>query len=273
MRHTARKCVSRAREFLACGDEAFARHACLELRFAIEYITYDHMQAYRSELPYDALKKWTPRQVISEMLEVDPLADQSCTVAVGVEHEYGVEPPSEEMKLLGEDRQFSLKWATKNHNALGNFLHAPTLHQIEIGGTPTVVTIIDKATEIADECDRILNSPIFNVNFGHFFEFQCEDCKTQICKRVGSFTPEQGVICPKCRATYNVEFAEGDKIFPYLRNSTYTCPPCGAENRIGTHRVADGVVLECEKCGKKGKIEQMFGIVIEDDTQPPVGNK
>jgi hypothetical protein len=47
----------------------------LELRFAIEYITYDQLTAYIREVSGEALKKWTPKQVISELLEVDPEAD------------------------------------------------------------------------------------------------------------------------------------------------------------------------------------------------------
>ena len=138
----------------------------------------------------------------------------SITITVGHEHTYGVPPPPEEMQLVGQDRRFSMKWANKNHNALGNFLHAPTMHQIESGGAPTAAAITEKATEVANECEQILNSPVFNVNFGQFFEFECKDCRTQIRRRVGSFTPEQGVVCPKCRATYDVESAEGDRSIP-----------------------------------------------------------
>ncbi|NLE26520.1 MAG: hypothetical protein GX625_14485, partial [Clostridiaceae bacterium] len=204
------------------------------------------------------MKKWTPKQVISELLEVDPRADKSITVAVGLEHTYGVSPPPEEMQLLGQDRRFSLNWANKNHNALGNFLHAPTMHQIESGVTPTAASIFQKATQVADECEKILSSPVFNVNFGQFFEFKCTDCGAHIKRRVGSFTREQGVVCPnsKCRATYDVE-TEGDKEVQFsLRQSKYTCRPCATENWVGTHRVVPGAVFECVQCGKKALVVQ-----------------
>ena len=135
------------------------------------------------------------------------------------------------------------------------------MHQIESGGAPTAAAITEKATEVANECEQILNSPVFNVNFGQFFEFECKDCRTQIRRRVGSFTPEQGVVCPKCRATYDVESAEGGKVGFDLRKSKYTCRPCGAENWVGTHRVVAGAILECEKCRKKAAIEQSFVLV------------
>ena len=264
MRHVARECVLRAREILACGDEASARHACLELRFAIEYITYDQVQTYRSELPYDALKKWTPKQLISEMLEVDPDADKSITMQVGIEPSYGVPPRPEEMQLLGQDRRFSLKWANKNHNALGNFLHAPTILQIEAGGTPTAATIIEKATEVADTCERILSSPIFNVNL-RIFEFDCVDCKTPILRRNRSFAPDKGVVCPKCGATYDVK-SEGGNVKYDLRKLRYPCPTCNAENWVGTHRVVAGAIFVCGKCSRKATVEQRFVLVGEDST-------
>lgn len=62
MRHMARECVLRSKALLAAGDEASIRHACLELRFAIEYLTYDRLQVYLAEVPNDAVKKWTPKQ-------------------------------------------------------------------------------------------------------------------------------------------------------------------------------------------------------------------
>lgn len=266
MRHIARNCVARARKLLDRGDESSARYACLELRFAIEYITYDQLQVYMKEVSDDALKKWTPKQVISELLEVDPHADQSCTIAFGEEHTYGISPPPEEMHILGQDRRFSMKWANKNHNTLGNFLHAPTRYQLESGGAPALAAIIEKATKVANECGQILNSPVFHVNFGEFFNFECEDCGTPIRRRVGSFTPEEGVVCPKCRATYDVESVDENAIRCCLRTAKYTCHPCGAKNWVGIHRVMDGVILKCENCGKKATIKQKFVMVIDEDT-------
>jgi hypothetical protein len=120
MRHSAHQCLQRAKEFMARNDEASARHACLELRFCIEYITYDQLQTYLKEVPDDTVIKWTPKQIISALLEVDPHADKSATIAIGVEETYGV--PAKEMRLLGEDRRFSLKWANSRHSLPDSFL-------------------------------------------------------------------------------------------------------------------------------------------------------
>jgi len=54
------------------------------------------------------------------------------------------------MKTLGEDRRLTLRWANRCHNALGNFLHAPTLYQIETGNLPNHSKARDKAKEVAN---------------------------------------------------------------------------------------------------------------------------
>lgn len=268
LRHKARECVSRSRKLLARGDEYSVRYACLELRFAIEYITYDQLTIYISEVSDETLKKWTPKQVISGMLEVDPRADQTKGIAVGQEHTPGVAPPPSEMQFLGNDRRFSIKWANKNHNALGNFLHAPTIYQIESGETPTLLAMTEKATEVANECDQILQSPIFHANFGRFVELDCQDCNTHIRRRVESITPELNVVCPKCQATYDIKSVEGEALQFILRAERYTCPYCNAESWIGDHHVTDGAIIKCSGCGKTALLEQRFFIIKKEDSTP-----
>lgn len=265
MRPAARECLSRARKLLANGDEFSARYACLELRFVIEYITYDQLQAYIREVSSDIIKKWTPKQIISEMREVDPTADQSVTIAIGLEEEEGVPAAQKDMQLLGTDRRFSLKWAHKHYNALGSYLHVPSMFQLEMGGAPAATTIIEKTIEIANECDQILKSPLFGVNFGQFFEFECRGCCTMIRRRVGSFTLDEGIKCPKCAATYDAEQKESEKFMFQLRTTGYKCPKCKAENLVGSHLVDADAILECDKCNIKMTIKQRFSLVLSED--------
>lgn len=265
MRDLARECLSRARHLLSLGDEASLRYACLELRFAIEYITYSQLQAYWDELPSEALKKWTPKQLISEMLEVDPTADKSATIAYGLEPSEGVAPPPEEMIILGTDQRFSLKWANKNHNTLGNFLHAPTIRQIETGDVATAAAIAKKATAVVNQCEEILKSPIYGVNFGIFFDFTCTYCQTSIHKREGSFTSEQGVVCPNCSAVYDCQPTSEGKLRISPRKMRYECKSCAKDNYVTKHMVEAGVVLTCHHCGKKVTVH--LALKEEDQTE------
>jgi hypothetical protein len=67
------------------------------------------------------MHKWTPREVIAQVLEVDPKADKTSTIAIGREEEQG--QPSKNMKMLGENRRFTLKWANRSHNGLADVDH------------------------------------------------------------------------------------------------------------------------------------------------------
>ncbi|MBX9945825.1 MAG: hypothetical protein K2Y40_17210, partial [Reyranella sp.] len=100
MQATAKGCLDRAKLLLAAGDEQSIRYACLELRLAIEYIVLDLFRRHLDESPEDVAWKWTPRQVIAELLEIDPLVDRSSTISIGEEATPGV--PASQMRILGE---------------------------------------------------------------------------------------------------------------------------------------------------------------------------
>ena len=61
----------------------------------------------------------------------DPLADQTAHIAVGIEEEYGM--PSKDMQPFGVDHRFTVEWPNKTHNALGSYLHEPTISQHKSG--------------------------------------------------------------------------------------------------------------------------------------------
>jgi len=246
-RHEARCCLDRARSLLAHADESSIRYVCLELRFAIEYLVYQNLQAYLEEVDNAALQKWTPKQVINEMLEIDPLADKSAGIACGIEEVYGM--GSKDMRFIGEDRRFSVKWANSNHNALGNFLHAPTLFQINSGNVPTLEKMTVKIQEIVGVIEKILSSPVFNVNFGQFYSFKC-DCGRNIKRRIGSFKLEDGIKCPSCGAVWDIvsEDETVDHVKFLERRIIYRCFACGLENTIGVNKIREGERLICQ-CG------------------------
>jgi hypothetical protein len=208
LREEARGCLERARDLLENQEPAAARYACLELRQAIEYLAYQQLEAYLNEVPDDAMRKWTPREVIAQMLEVDPNADKTSTISIGNEEVFG--EPSKNMKVLGEDRRFTLRWANRSHNALGYFLHAPTLHQIETDDLPDEGKMRGKAGEVANVIEHTLATPIYNGNFGVFYDIGCI-CGRQIKRREGSFTKAGGIVCPntECRAIWDVASEEG----------------------------------------------------------------
>lgn len=252
MRQEARACSTRARDLLAKNELAATRHACLELRLAIECLAYQQLDAYLSEVPDDAMRKWTPREVISQMLEVDPKADRTSTIAIGRQKEPG--QPSDDMKVLGEDRRFSLKWANRSHNALGNFLHVPTLHQLETGKAPDYDTMRTKAEEIAAVIEHTLDTAIYNVNFGNFYHIDCV-CGRSFKRRDGSFAVEQGVVCPNvdCRTVWDVVSENGTDVHFKSRQTEYVCPGCNEASFVLAQKLKAGTIITCD-CGARAEV-------------------
>lgn len=180
MRYFAIESLQRAKDLILKDDVESARYACLELRFCIEYIIYDHLKAYIDDVNDDTIDtKWTPKQIIEDLLMINPDADQSFQISIGKQDAVGV--PATEMSFLGEDRRFSLQWAYKNYSALGGFLHAPTLRQIKEGKTTTKEKILSKAQEVIKEIDQILASPVFNSR-AQFYAgvFSCKFCNAEV---------------------------------------------------------------------------------------------
>lgn len=250
-RSMARDNIGRAKELIAKNDSASLRYTCLELRFCIEHITLSQLQSYLAETSNDAIRKWTPKQIISELLEVDPHADKTATIAYGVEEIPGVD--AKEMKVLGEDRRLSLSEANKSYNVLGSFLHALSLYQIEQGKTHSSLEIQEKAQEILNRLEKVLDSPLFNVNFGYFYEFDCT-CGAKIRRRDGSFSKEKGIVCPKCSAIYDIASEEGDIKKFQVRQTEFQCSNCHNTNYVGQHLINVGKVLVCASCEARTEI-------------------
>jgi len=105
-RNDARAALKRARAELALGDNERIRYAALELREAMEALTYDRASAYSKELPSSAYDTWQPRRVMELLLEIDPNADKDSTLAVGLEETPGVSAPV--MHSLGAEKVLNL---------------------------------------------------------------------------------------------------------------------------------------------------------------------
>lgn len=253
-RHNARECLDRAKKLIAQGDVYSMRYACLELRFAIEHLVYQHLVTYYEELGDEAMKKWTPKQVIQELLAIDPHADRSTTIAVEIEESYGV--PSNTMKVIGEDRRFSLKWANSNHNALGNFLHAPTLLQINSNTTPKIEKMSEKIHNIVNAVEYILSSPIISFNFGKFYTLECE-CGIKIKRRSNILNNKDGIKCQQCGTIWDIHSEENKpegKVIFSPRKTTYECFSCGQKNYIRVNKIKEGEKFMCQ-CGATSIIQ------------------
>lgn len=256
--HTpAERCLASARKLMVEDDTV--RYACLELRLAIEHLVLDQLKAYLQELPDDALKKWAPREVIGELLSVDDSAQGTATYFVYGLNAEGIEDGSP--IPIGVDRRMNMKWANRAHSALSNFLHAPTLGQLEEGKNFDPVSARTKATEIAGQIEDLLSSSPFRANFGTFLEFDCGLCNRHIRRRSSSIPPE-GITCPnkECRAQYSVTRADETHLTYRLKQRQFQCV-CTEPFYIAAHQVEIGTIVVCPACERRYVVGLTLGFL------------
>ena len=102
-------------------------YAALDVRMAMEALTYERAQVYSEELPASVYETWQPRKLMRQLLDLDPNADQGGTLSIGQE-ENG--QPAKVMTIMGTEKVLSMAAIKRHYDALGSYLHTPTLAQI-----------------------------------------------------------------------------------------------------------------------------------------------
>lgn len=255
-RDRARRHVKAAKELLAQPGEDAARYACLRLRMAIEALSYQTLEAYLSEAPHSIMTKWQPRKVIDELLAIDPHADKTAKIYFGLEETPGV--PAAKMDFLGEDKRFTVKWGNSAHNALGNFLHEPTIDQQQKGQADVDVAARSKANEVLAELEAILAAPLFNVNFGNFVSFDCS-CGVTVRRKPSALEGGKPVSCINCGRLWTQEPGDTPDTWKFKPDvTTYECETCKSTQGIATHLLAKLPKVKCATCGTERQIVQGY---------------
>ena len=146
-RQLAREHHDQAKNLLANENEYNLRYACLELRMCIEALTYEMLDVHLSEVSNRIMSQWQPKRVIDEILRVSPDADATRQIFLGPSD--GSTPSSEEgWQFMGEDRRLTAKWINKAYHALGNFIHLPTIAQLQDKKAHNVENMKRKTIEV-----------------------------------------------------------------------------------------------------------------------------
>src|SRR5690348_11354513 len=135
-RRAASESLIRAKAELAANDSFRLRYAALELRDAMEALTYDRAIAVKDDIPPEEYKTWQPRKLLALLVDIDPSIGQTATISIGIETEPGEPAPPEKMQLLGTDFVFTLADLKTHYDAVGSYLHMPSLDQILSGNVP-----------------------------------------------------------------------------------------------------------------------------------------
>ena len=250
----ARECLDRARHELASGDLDRTRYAALELRMAIEHLVYDRAHAWRKEVPIETLRTWQPRKLLLMLIEVDPKIDMNITVKVAP-REDGQPIDDGDWLSLGQQTVLSLTTIKKHYDALGSYLHAPTILQLEDGKSPAVEKLVKRCSALADSITKTLDSPISNIRIGQFTTLpECPRCNEPVRKRIpmnleGSFRGD----CINCGVIFEIEAEANDTYTWNPLQHLLTCSSNSCDDKFYAYQdeLKIGSGWNCDTCGER----------------------
>ena len=253
-RSDARLQLEAAKTELANPDDARLKYAALSLRMAIEAITYDRALAYKEEFPPDEYETWQPKKVMAVLLEIDAFADADRAISIGKEVQFGVQAPV--MGPLGSERVLNMAAIRQHYDALGSFLHLPSIKQMKDGAVVDTVRLRQRCEQLATLIGEVLASSVFNVNFGNFARFDCFGCGKPIRKRVPIEDADTAARCFECPATYMITKTEDGQMDIRAKREDLSC---GAANCTGTVRVWEADLQPdkhwtCTVCGGRNHL-------------------
>lgn len=262
-RNAAKDALKRAEIELKTKDPVRIKYAALELRFAMESITYDRAQGLKEEIPPEEYKTWQPRQLMQYILQIDPTLGMSSKMSFGEQDNPHTPAPPEKMKNLGQETVFTLKDLKKYYDSIGSFLHTPSASQYEKNKIPSYNEMREKCEAAYSILKDVLESKVFNVFIGNFATLpECleETCKKPIRKRIPYDKKELDTKCFHCGLEYRItSMGNGQSIFE-PKNENIQCPTegCNSSINIWRHKIRVGAYWKCQEC----KIEYAIGLGI-----------
>lgn len=256
-RHTVRNALTRAKENLVSSNPEYTKYAALELRMAIEGLTYDRANAYIKEIDPKEYNTWQPKKVMQMLLEIEPKADKASSISFGREDKLG--EPAKVMTSLGGEEVFNFRLIKKYYDALGSFLHLPTIKQLQDKPEADIKKLREKCLEIIGHIEKVLESPVFNITFGSFSEISCYRCNKIIRKRLPYGQAEVIAKCfeNECTATYLVSDSGDGKVIwqPQLKKIGCLAENCTEITTLWQSEIREGVHWKCNKCNKEHSIK------------------
>ena len=196
-----------------------------------------------------SMRLGSQKKVMSVLLQIDSTADLNSTLSFGNEPSPGQKP--EVMEPLGTEVVFNLQNIKKHYDALGSYLHVPSLKQTLSGPDPDYRKIRKRCEEISGVLERVLASLVFNSTFGIFSSFDCFECKVRIRRRMPSDRDTLEIDCFDCLASYTLTRTKDGQTRADLHQQKEPCANTGCSHPIIILRreIAEGHEWTCEKCG------------------------
>ena len=277
-RARARECLLAAQDEMSSSDVTRLPYAALRLRMALEALVYERAHAYRYHIDLSDSDTWQPSKVMGALLSADPNANKGGTLAIGLEETYGVPPPKEQMTVIGTEHVVSTVAIKKHYNALGNFLHLPTIKQLKEKAEPTPDAIRKHCEVVASDVEKALSSPISSMVAYGLVDFQCRRCGEQV-ERTTPLVPHRFVTtCLKCKAAYRLDTTAGNPtvITPSFASIHCRHEECPGEHTLWSDEAKPGTAWTCQVCGEAHKLILVPWLVSKDagdlDKTPDLGN-
>ena len=198
-RPIAARHLEAAKRQLDANTEEALRYACLDLRMAIECLTYDLLALYRDDVLDDTLTEWRADKIIAALKLIDPSADSSPIFQMA--NQAGEFDVPDSIKL--EEHRFETKWAKKAYNTLGRYLHERTFVELEQGQADDWTKVRARAKAIAAEIQAIMDSTGWGLVLKQRMTIPC-DCGEPASFKLSPLQLRSRAHCEACGGNYEV---------------------------------------------------------------------
>jgi len=268
LRSSARESVARARAEISSGVPHRYKYAALELREAMEALTYSRALAFKDFLPPEEYNTWQPRKLMSVLIDIDPSIGWSSSLAFIAEAKLGQIPSEGIWSALGKETVLTMADIKGHYDALGSYFHVPSLEQVKSGRLPDFSRLRQRCETLADIIDQVLASRVWNITLGvtsTLPECANEKCKKPIRKRIPTGKDSLEVQCFECKAEYLITRDPDNKVNwkPKMTDIRCSTPTCSRTMPLWPTEIRPGTHWQCAECGVNNQIALAVGR-IED---------
>ncbi|TCP16702.1 hypothetical protein EV674_1163 [Simplicispira metamorpha] len=265
-RNDAQVALQRAKAEMASGEDHRLRYAALELRIALEALTYDRAQLYAEEIPPSEFHTWQPGKLLKILIEIEPLVNQNSVIRY--KKEATSTSQEGDWKTLGHDTVIPMKTVHKHHNALGSMLHMATMKQLLDMKALDAAQTRTKCKAVVADLEAALASNV-RANLGNFGIFECLKCGANVRKRLSADrSPIEAVCYGKqsevgCGAKYTLAVV-GDRDFEATpHRSLFSCLTQGCDHEFSVWRseVQEDASWVCPKCATEIRVRYVVSAV------------
>ena len=272
MSFQTRPYIQRAREHIQSEDPARLKYACLELRYAIERITYQKLQLRLDKVTIDEIGRWQPRAAMDRLMAlVDEHFDKDSSVHMAPEDEYG-NTNHENYAHLGISKGVDPKYIGKYWQKLGWYLHFhPPKKKGETPKEPDKEKLKHFLKEVISYIEEITQTG-FDAHFSENVTFACKKCDQSVVRNINLLNDNDIVQCqnPECNASYIAHASDNNFTFePYT--VTFTCKECGHEHDIYANALLrlsyeQALNMYCDKCNALHEIRWVLNYKLGESS-------